>query len=94
MPSDLERRSLSTTRYRPNSQLLFPVLFFTFFETAAGTNLFAQDRTQAETKPRVSLGVLIDSSAATLFVCSVAVSIRRMFHVAPIGLGGQSHQVG
>jgi hypothetical protein len=39
------------------------VLFFVFLETATCTGLFANDRTQAETKPRVSLGVLIDTSA-------------------------------
>ncbi len=63
MPSDPERRSLATTLYGSHSQFLLLVLFFAFCETATCTSLFAQDRTHAKTKPRVSLGVLIDTSA-------------------------------
>ena len=63
MISDSERNTLSTTLDRPHSQLLFFLLFFVFLETATCTGLFAQDRTQADAKPRVSLGVLIDTSA-------------------------------
>jgi hypothetical protein len=63
MPSDPERRTRSTTLYGSHCQFLLVVLFFVFFETATCTGLFAQDKTQAETKPRVSLGVLIDTSA-------------------------------
>jgi len=62
MPSDSKERTFSTTLYGPHSRFLLLVLFFVFFETATCAGLFAQDRTQAETKPRVSLGVLIDTS--------------------------------
>ena len=62
MTSDSERWTLSKTQYRLHSQFLFLALFL-FLETATCTRLFAQDRTQPETKPRVSLGVLIDTSA-------------------------------
>jgi hypothetical protein len=64
MLSDSERRTLSTRTYRPRHPgFLFLVVLFVFFETATCTVLFAQDKTRAETKPRVSLGVLIDTSA-------------------------------
>jgi hypothetical protein len=63
MISNSERRTLSTTLYRPHSQILFLVLLFVFLGTATCTGLFAQGKTQAQAKPHVSLGVLIDTSA-------------------------------
>ena len=64
MPSDSEWRAISTTRYAPpRPRFLILVVLFVLFETTTCTALFAQDKTQVETKPRVSLGVLIDTSA-------------------------------
>ncbi len=64
MLSNSERRTLTTRTYRPRHPgFLFLVVLFVFFASATCTVLFAQDKTRAETKPRVSLGVLIDTSA-------------------------------
>ena len=64
MFSDSEWRTISTGSYRPQRpRFLSLVVLFVFFETTTCTALFAQDKTQVETKPRVSLGVLIDTSA-------------------------------
>lgn len=59
-----EWRTSSTTRYAP-PLLRFVILavFFVPFETTTCTVLFAQNKPQVETKPRVSLGVLVDTSA-------------------------------
>ena len=63
MASDTDSRTISTTWWVVlYPRFLFLVVLFVLFETATSTPLFAQDRTQAETKPRVSLGVLIDTS--------------------------------
>jgi hypothetical protein len=64
MLSNSERRTLSTRTYGlRHPGFLFLAVLFVFFETATCTVLFAQDKTRVETKPRVSLGVLIDTSA-------------------------------
>lgn len=64
MPSNSERRTLSTRTYGlRHPGFLFLAVLFVFFESATCTLLFAQDKTRVETKPRVSLGVLIDTSA-------------------------------
>lgn len=63
MSNDSERRTVST-RYggSPSLRFLFPIVLFVLCEAGACAVLFAQDKAQAETKPRVSLGVLIDTS--------------------------------
>lgn len=63
MASDSERRLLSTKLYLRHSPILLLVLLFVFFGTAECTGLFAQDKAPEEMKARVSLGVLIDTSA-------------------------------
>lgn len=64
MPSDSEWLTISTTWYAPpRPPSLFLVLLFVLFETVPCAVLFAQNKTEVQTKPRVSLGVLIDTSA-------------------------------
>jgi hypothetical protein len=64
MSSDSKWRAISTTRYAPpRPRFLFLVALFVLFETATCSALFAQNKTQVETKPRVSLGIVIDTSA-------------------------------
>jgi hypothetical protein len=63
MLSNSNRRTVSTTQYRPNSQILSRVLLFVFLGTGTCTGLFAQGKPQTAMKPHISLGVLIDTSA-------------------------------
>ncbi len=50
MISNSERRTLSTTLYRPHSQILFLVLLFVFLGTATCTGLFARRRSAEMTQ--------------------------------------------
>jgi hypothetical protein len=64
MHDDSEQYTVVTRRYGPLSRrFFFLIVLFVFFETGTCTALFAQNRPQVETKPQVSLGVLIDTSA-------------------------------
>lgn len=64
MDSNSGLRTISTTPHAPLSlRYLLLVVVFAFFETATSTALFGQDMKQVDTKPRVLLAVLIDTSA-------------------------------
>jgi hypothetical protein len=64
MLDDCDWYTVVTRRYGPPSRrFFFLIVLFVFLETGTCTALFAQNRPQVETKPRVSLGVLIDTSA-------------------------------
>jgi hypothetical protein len=64
MPGDSERRTMSIRPHGARrSRLLFPAILFVLFETATCTAAFPQSAAAPDTISRVSLGVLIDTSA-------------------------------